>query len=69
MNKIQIIFYVMICILLYFIAKPSITFKPNNKLREYGFGIDTEGYKKTIYTMHNIILIIIFSFVYLSRLI
>lgn len=35
-------------------------FKPNEKPREYGSGYDSEGYKKTFYTFHfGIILIVI----------
>lgn len=46
-------------IFLYYILKPTITFKPNGKSRDYGFGTDGEGYKKTLYTMQNIIILIV----------
>jgi hypothetical protein len=44
-------------IVAFFMLKPSVTFKPNGKVREYGVGYDNEGYKKTFYTFSNIILI------------
>ena len=52
-------FYVVSCILILYWFKPNIFFKPNGKPREYGFGIDNEGYKKTLYNLHFIILIIV----------
>jgi hypothetical protein len=53
-NKIP---YVILLILIIYILKPNIIFKPNGKLREYGLGYDDEGYKKTLYTLHFIIII------------
>jgi hypothetical protein len=50
---------VIFSILAYYLLKPSITFKPSGRPREYGFGIDSEGYKKTVYTMQNIIILIV----------
>lgn len=40
--------------------KPSISFKPNGQLRNYGFGYETgpDNYRKTLYTMQNIIIFI-----------
>lgn len=35
-----------------FQIQPTFLFKPNEKPREYGFGIDSEGYKKTILNLH-----------------
>lgn len=52
----NIIPYLLCIIILLYIIKPSISFKPNNKLREFGFGYDSENYKKTLYTMSNIII-------------
>lgn len=53
----QIVYLISIVVLL-FITKPPIVFKPNGKPRLYGFGYDDEGYKKTLYTFQFIILII-----------
>ena len=50
-------------ILIVWLLKPRIFFKPNGNLRLYGFGYDEEGYKKTIYTFH--IFVILFA-VFLS---
>jgi hypothetical protein len=35
-----------------FSLKPVFLFKPNGKPREHGFGLDSEGYKKTIINLH-----------------
>jgi hypothetical protein len=53
----QIVYLISIVVLL-FITKPPIIFKPNGKPRLYGFGYDDEGYKKTLYTFQFIIFII-----------
>lgn len=37
-------------------TKPSIIYKPNGKPREYGFGKDSEGFKKTIFTLQTFII-------------
>jgi hypothetical protein len=60
-NKIPYLFGIIIII---YIIKPNILFKPNGKLRDYGVGYDNEGYKKTLYSFHYIILIIVL-FLYL----
>lgn len=58
--------YLIAIIILFYILKPIISFKPNGQLREYGFGYDLNGYKKTLYTMHILIIfIIIILYVYL----
>lgn len=51
------IFLLVTIIIIIYMLKPSIIFKPNGKFREYGLGYDNEGYKKTMYTMQNIILL------------
>jgi hypothetical protein len=38
--------------------KPTLFFKPNGKPRQYGIGVDDEGYKKTLYTFQFAILIL-----------
>lgn len=53
----KILPYLLGCILIIYMLKPSISFKPNGQLRSYGFGYDSDGYKKTLYTMHNIIIL------------
>lgn len=60
-NKIPYLFGI---ILIIYIVKPNIIFKPNGKLRDYGIGYDNEGYKKTLYSFHFVILIIVL-FLYL----
>lgn len=51
--------YLIGIILVIYIFKPSIFFKPNGKIRLYGLGSDDEGYKKTLYTFQFAILIIV----------
>lgn len=45
-------------IIVFYIAKLNISFKPNGKSREYGVGFDNDGYKKTFFTPQFIILIL-----------
>lgn len=59
--------YVICIIILTYILKPSILFKPNGQLRNYGFGYDTDGYKKTLFTMPIIIIFSIILITYLYR--
>ena len=54
----KILPYLLGTILIFYMVKPSISFKPNGQLRTYGFGYDSDGYKKTLYTMHNIIILL-----------
>jgi hypothetical protein len=66
-NVSKIIPYLVGIIIFFYIIKPSISFKPSGQLREYGFGYDSTGYKKTLYTAHNIILFLtIFLYVYIK---
>lgn len=51
--------YLLGIIILLYMLKPSILFKPNGKPRSYGVGYDEEGYKKTLYTFQFSIIIII----------
>ena len=53
------IIYVIGTILLLYITKPILLFKPNGKPRLYGLGYDDEGYKKTLYTFQFIIVIVV----------
>ena len=55
-NKVLLIVGGLMCI---YIIKPNIIFKPNGKLREYGLGYDSEGYRKTLYSMQTIILVLV----------
>lgn len=50
--------YLIGIILIIYILKPNIFFKPNGKTRSYGLGFDDEGYKKTLYTFQSAIIII-----------
>lgn len=54
----QKFFYLIIFILLIYILKVPIFFKPNGKAREYGIGLDNEGFSKTLYTFQFVIIII-----------
>jgi hypothetical protein len=54
----KILPYLLGGILIFYLIKPSISFKPNGQLRNYGVGYDSDGYKKTLYTMHTIIILI-----------
>jgi hypothetical protein len=51
------IIYLFCIIIITYIIKPSILFKPNGKPRLYGIGYDYEGYKKTLYTFQFVIII------------
>jgi hypothetical protein len=63
----KILPYLIGAIILFYIIKPSISFKPNGQLRNFGFGIDTDGYRKTLYTMQNIVILItILLFVFMN---
>lgn len=58
--------YLALLIVFIFQIQPSFLFKPNGKPREYGLGLDSEGYKKTILNLHFFILcasVIIYKFV------
>lgn len=50
----------LLLVLSLFYFKPNVVFKPNGKPREYGLGNDSEGYKKTLFTLHFVILVIVF---------
>jgi len=61
-NKIP---YLIGMIIIIYIIKPSILFKPNGKPRLYGIGYDDEGYKKTMYSMQfAIIILVVILFLY-----
>ncbi len=59
-NKIP---YIIGTVIILYILKPNAIFKPNGTHREYGFGYDRDGYKRSIYSMHFVILLIVI-FVY-----
>jgi hypothetical protein len=52
------IIYLFCIIIIIYIVKPTILFKPNGKPRIYGIGYDNEGYKKTLYTFQFAIIIL-----------
>ena len=54
-NKILTLCLIVIAL---FVIKPTIAFTPNGKVRQYGVGVDSDGYKKTLYTFSNIIIMI-----------
>lgn len=47
-------------IVIFYLIKPSITFKPNGTLREFGVGYSKDGYRKTFLTLLNIIILLSF---------
>lgn len=58
-KRVRVIIPYLICIIiLFYLIKPSISFKPSGQLRNYGIGVDTDGYKKTLFTMQNTIIFI-----------
>jgi hypothetical protein len=63
----KILPYLLGTIFIFYIVKPSISFKPSGQLRNYGFGYDSDGYKKTLYTMHNIIILLtVLFYIYMT---
>lgn len=59
-EKVKILIpYLIGAILVIYLLKPNILFKPNGKTRSYGLGYDDEGYKKTLYTFQFYIIIIV----------
>ena len=46
-------------IILLYSYKPHLLFKPNGKIRQYGFGYDSDGYKKTLFNLQFIIIILV----------
>lgn len=50
--------FLLLVIVLVFQIKPNFLFKPNGKLREHGYGLDSEGYKKTLFTLHFFIIFV-----------
>lgn len=63
---IERIIYLSSIILILYILKPSLFFKSNGKVRNHGVGYDEEGYKKTLYSLHMIIIILAILFVYIN---
>jgi amino acid permease len=59
-----IILTIIIFIVSIYTIKPNIFFKPNKKLREYGIGYDNEGYKKTLYNLQFILILLIIVLYY-----
>lgn len=57
-NFIQRVPYLLGIVIILYITKPNIIFKPNGKPRIYGIGHDEEGYRKTLYTFQFVIIII-----------
>ena len=47
-------------IIVYYIIKPSITFKHDGTLREFGVGYSKDGYRKTFLTLLNLIILLSF---------
>jgi hypothetical protein len=59
--------YLIGSIIILYIVKPSISFKPSGQLRNYGFGYDSDGYKKTLYTLPILIIFLtVFLYMYID---
>lgn len=59
--------YLIGSIVILYIVKPSISFKPTGQLRNYGFGYDSDGYKKTLYTLPILIIFLtVFLYMYID---
>lgn len=60
--------FILLTIIIFIISiysiKPNIFFKPNKKLREYGLGYDNEGYKKTLYNLQFMLVVLIIVLYY-----
>ena len=55
-NKVySIIPYLFITIIILYLVKPNIAFTPDGRLRNFGYGLDENNYKKTLFTMQMII--------------
>ena len=52
------IIYICAFIIIIYIIKPSIVFKEDNTLRDYGVGYDETGHKKSLYNLQFIIIIV-----------
>lgn len=52
----KILYFIFFSTLLFFL-KPSILFKNEYSFREFGVGLDSEGYQKTLFNIFTIILI------------
>lgn len=56
------IYLVVLSILLIYLTKPNLIYQSDGKLRQYGVGYSSHGYKKTLFTLPIVIvLIVIFS--------
>ncbi|NBU33712.1 hypothetical protein EB118_05360 [bacterium] len=51
--------YVAILVAIVYLLKPGLAFKPNGQHREYGVGVDSQGYKKSVYTMFTFVVVIV----------
>lgn len=50
--------YIIIIIVFLYYFKPYMCFKTNGKLRTHGIGKDDEGYKKTLFTLQFVIMMV-----------
>lgn len=58
-KTIQHVIYIAILVLALWTFKPFLLFKPNGKPRLYGVGYDEEGYKKTLFTVHVVVIVFV----------
>ena len=66
-NIFQKLTYLLAILILLFITKPILLFKKNGRVREYGIGKDSDGYKKTLYTFHIVIIILVIIIFYFDK--
>lgn len=55
----RVLYYIICILLLIFIIKPSIIFKPDGKIREFGLGYDDSNNKKTLFNIQFILLLVV----------
>jgi hypothetical protein len=53
------IYLVILSVLLIYLTKPNLIYQPDGKLRQYGVGYSTHGYKKTLFTLPIVIILIV----------
>lgn len=62
----KVTLYLIGIIIMLYITKPAILFKPNGRIREYGFNHGKDGSKRTLFTMHTIVVVsVVLLYVYL----
>lgn len=53
------IYLVILSIVLLYLSKPNLIYQPDGKIRGYGVGYSSQGYKKTLFTLPIVIVLIV----------